>query len=127
KSTPKPKSTPAPKAAATPEPKEDANGESQPSEELSLPEVEKAEGESDPEKAPLVKKVPAQPLPGAIESGELKEFSDQSERVKKLITAALELSKRGLVYKYGSADPEQGGMDCSGAIYYLLREQGYKD
>src|SRR5690606_1081208 len=74
-----------------------------------------------------VKKVPAQPLPGAIESSELKEFSDQPERVKKLITAALELSKRGLVYKYGSADPEQGGMDCSGAIYYLLREQGYKD
>jgi cell wall-associated NlpC family hydrolase len=67
------------------------------------------------------------PLPGAISTDELKEFSDQPDRVQKMIQAGLELSKRGLTYQYGSADPDKGGMDCSGSIYYLLRAQGYKN
>lgn len=75
----------------------------------------------------MVKKVPAQPLPGVLSAEDLKDFEKQPERVKNMITAALELSKQGLVYKYGSADPAQGGMDCSGSINYLLREQGYKN
>lgn len=28
-------------------------------------------------------------------------------------------------YIFGSADPEQGGFDCSGAIHYVLRRSGY--
>jgi cell wall-associated NlpC family hydrolase len=47
--------------------------------------------------------------------------------VQKLIDSALTLSHQGLTYKYGSDDPAQGGMDCSGAIAYLLRAHGLKD
>jgi peptidoglycan DL-endopeptidase CwlO len=39
----------------------------------------------------------------------------------------LELTERKLGYQYGSADPDQGGMDCSGTIYFLLQQQGITD
>jgi hypothetical protein len=54
-------------------------------------------------------------------------FSDQPEPVKRLIERALELTKEKLTYTYGSADPANGGMDCSGAIYYVLSKEGFKD
>ena len=44
--------------------------------------------------------------------------------MQKLITDALELASRNLTYKYGSADPSSGGLDCSGFVYYLLKQQG---
>jgi cell wall-associated NlpC family hydrolase len=47
--------------------------------------------------------------------------------VRKLIEGALDLASRNLSYKYGSADPAQGGLDCSGFVYYLLRENGITD
>ena len=47
--------------------------------------------------------------------------------MRKLLEDALGLTKRNLDYTYGSADPENGGMDCSGFIYYVLRENGVKD
>lgn len=40
---------------------------------------------------------------------------------------ALELTKRDLTYKYGSADPSNGGMDCSGFVYYVLTQNGVHD
>ena len=30
-------------------------------------------------------------------------------------------------YVFGSADPQKGGFDCSGALYYVLRRAGYGD
>ncbi len=59
-----------------------------------------------------------------VAESELKEFSANPEPVRKLLSAALALTTQNLTYTYGSADPAQGGMDCSGTIYYLLREQG---
>ena len=44
--------------------------------------------------------------------------------MQKLLTSALELTTRNLDYKYGSADPANGGMDCSGFVYYLLNQNG---
>ena len=41
-----------------------------------------------------------------------------------LLTASLALTKLNLTYTYGSADPAQGGMDCSGTILHLLRSCG---
>ena len=55
----------------------------------------------------------------------LKGFSELREPVRDLITEALALTRRGLTYKFGSADPAKGGMDCSGTIYHLLRKQGF--
>lgn len=37
------------------------------------------------------------------------------------------MTKQNLTYTYGSADPQNGGMDCSGTIYYLLQNSGMKD
>ena len=62
-----------------------------------------------------------------IEPEEIAEFAAQPPRVQALLTAALELTKLNLTYTYGSADPAQGGMDCSGAMYHLLRSQGFQD
>jgi hypothetical protein len=58
---------------------------------------------------------------------EIRNFDQNPEPIRKLLTNALELTQRNLDYTYGSADPGNGGMDCSGFIYYLLRENGVKD
>lgn len=47
--------------------------------------------------------------------------------MRRLILASLELTRRGLTYRYGSSDPATGGMDCSGTIYYLLKAAGVKE
>ena len=47
--------------------------------------------------------------------------------MQRLLARALALTKLNLAYRYGSSDPAGGGMDCSGTIYYLLREAGVPD
>ena len=47
--------------------------------------------------------------------------------MRQIIEAALDLTKKNLGYAYGSADPANGGMDCSGFIYYLLSQNGFAD
>lgn len=47
--------------------------------------------------------------------------------VKTLISHAATLTKQNLTYLYGSADPKNHGMDCSGTIYYLLSHNNVKD
>jgi len=39
----------------------------------------------------------------------------------------LNLASQNLSYKYASADPVKGGMDCSGFIYYVLSNSGIKN
>ena len=63
----------------------------------------------------------------SLEPEEIRDFDSNPEPVRKLLVAALDLTKRDLGYQYSSADPSQGGMDCSGTIYYLLTEQGVAD
>ncbi|MGB8169674.1 MAG: NlpC/P60 family protein [Chthoniobacteraceae bacterium] len=70
-----------------------------------------------PERAPAASLAPA----------ELAEFAGLPPRTQALIAAALELTKLNLTYTYGSDDPAQGGMDCSGTMAYVLRAQGFKD
>ena len=74
---------------------------------------------------------PAAPTPSpdrapaaTLDPGDLAEFAAQTPRVQQLLTAALALTKLNLTYTYGSADPAQGGMDCSGTILHLLRSFG---
>ncbi len=117
------KSTPVATPSATPEPLVT----SPPPEDLPLPTPATAGTGNGTESTPAKQEAASRPLPGVLSTDDLKDFAAQPERVKKLIEAALELSKRKLVYTYGSADPARGGMDCSGSIYYVLREQGYKE
>ena len=74
-----------------------------------------------------VKNAAAPAAVSTIEPGEIEGFEADSEPVKKLITAALDLTKKNLTYTYGSDDPANGGMDCSGTISYLLKQQGFTD
>ena len=61
-----------------------------------------------------------------VSPSEIEDYDKNPAPVSKLLDDALELTKRHLGYTYGSADPERGGMDCSGFIYYVLRETGWK-
>ncbi len=63
----------------------------------------------------------------SIPTRELQNFTTNSEPVKKLITFALDLATKNLGYLYGSADIKNGGMDCSGTIYYLLTQLNIKE
>lgn len=63
----------------------------------------------------------------SLETSDLEGFESAPENVRKLIEDGLALTKKDLTYKYGSADPSQGGMDCSGTIYYLMQQQGIKE
>ncbi len=58
---------------------------------------------------------------------QIKGFDNYPDNVQKLLAVALELTTRNLDYKYGSADPANGGMDCSGFVYFVLRQNGIDD
>ncbi len=61
----------------------------------------------------------------AIATEDLLEFQTQPAAVKKLIEAGMELARKNLTYTFGSADPAKGGMDCSGFVYYMLKQHGF--
>ena len=62
-----------------------------------------------------------------ISPNEIKGYDKNPPEIRKMLETALALTSRDLKYTYGSADPENGGLDCSGFIYYVLRENGVKD
>jgi len=63
----------------------------------------------------------------SLDAAELEEFTDNPPAVRALLEQCLALTRQNLDYKFGSADPAQGGMDCSGTVYYILLESGIKD
>jgi cell wall-associated NlpC family hydrolase len=63
----------------------------------------------------------------SLKPEDLRGFYNNPPEVQELLTAALELTERNLGYEYGSADPERGGMDCSGTIYFLLQKMGVSE
>ena len=62
-----------------------------------------------------------------LELSDLREDETWSPSVRRLLADALMLTTLNLGYQYGSSDPKNGGMDCSGTVYYLLNEAGLKD
>jgi cell wall-associated NlpC family hydrolase len=65
--------------------------------------------------------------PVSISPNEIAGYENYSAKVRTMVDLALDLAARGLNYKYGSADPESGGMDCSGFVYYVLTTTGVPD
>jgi cell wall-associated NlpC family hydrolase len=63
----------------------------------------------------------------SLATDQLEEFPSQSPNIQALIEASLALTRQNLTYTYSSADPANGGMDCSGFIYYILTQAGVKD
>ena len=107
-------------ATSKPSPKPSAAGSEKPTAGSSSTPVPEAAGGSKnkPENAaPMV----------TIKPGALREFAAQPPQVQKLIGNALALTEQNLGYKYGSADPVAGGMDCSGFIFFVLSNAGFKD
>jgi peptidoglycan DL-endopeptidase CwlO len=64
--------------------------------------------------------------PARIEPGELVEFSSLSEARRQLIGTALAVASESpwLPYLARGADPADGGFDCSGAMYFVMRKAG---
>jgi len=78
-----------------------------------------------PSPSPVAKPTPA---PNAtLSSAEISGYDRYPPEVRKMIDLALSLTSQNLDYKYGSADPANGGMDCSGFIYYVLSKSGMSD
>lgn len=67
-------------------------------------------------------KAPVSVAPSAIAG-----YEANPPSVRKLLDVSLDLTTKNLDYKYGSADPKNGGMDCSGFVYYVLKQMGVKD
>jgi cell wall-associated NlpC family hydrolase len=62
-----------------------------------------------------------------VSPNEIMGYETYPSKVRQIIDAGLELTKQNLGYAYGSADPVNGGMDCSGFVYYILRQNGFSD
>ncbi len=76
-----------------------------------------------PKKLPVEEEVVKPAEVSTMLETELKEFEAQPEGVKRLIRAALALTKLKLTYRYASHEVEKGGMDCSGAVYRVLLDE----
>lgn len=60
----------------------------------------------------------------SLKPGDIREFAEQPEAVQQLLSYALGLTKKKLGYRYGSCDPANGGMDCSGTVHHILNHCG---
>ena len=92
-----------------------------PPETVPIPNVSPA---GSPEKIPTSQKGPQSP---AISIDQLADAPQYAADVRKLIANGLDLTNRALAYKYASADPANGGLDCSGFIYYVLTKSGFNN
>ena len=113
--TPAPRESPSPSATTTPE--ETAT----PS-----PSVTPTPTET-PHPAPTASRSPGKKgAPNAtISPSEIRGYDGYPPKVRQIIEYGLDLTKKNLDYNYGSADPANGGMDCSGFIYHVLQQNGF--
>src|SRR6266704_892860 len=89
--------------------------------------------------SPTPAETPAPPSSGSRASGkkawpnvslspdEIADYDSYPSKVRQILDAGLALTKQNLGYTYGSADPKNSGMDCSGFIYYVLKQNGFPD
>ncbi len=112
---------PTPKKA--PQPKETDSDEDKPAAKKPV-KAKDAEKKKD-EAAPPSASHPA--AVSTINMDDLTGFSEYPKQVRSLVESALALTHLGLTYKFGGSNPSEGGMDCSGTIYHVLKFQGLKD
>ncbi|HEY8903316.1 MAG TPA: NlpC/P60 family protein [Chthoniobacterales bacterium] len=70
---------------------------------------------------------PSTAVVSSLKPEDVEGFDKNSSEVRSLLKAALSLTTQNLTYLYGSDDPDRGGMDCSGTVYYLLQQVGISD
>ena len=76
--------------------------------------------------SPLTRAETPAPQPSVLSESDILEATNYPGDVRKLVELSLDLAKKRLTYKYASADPANGGLDCSGFIYYVLTKSGVK-
>ena len=66
--------------------------------------------------------------PALIGTDQLLEFETLPEDRQKLIAEAIAVAKESpwLPYKFGGSTPGDGGFDCSGAMYFVMRKAGFE-
>lgn len=107
--SPSPSATPSPEKSPNKSPNESPNESASTSPGATVSPAEK-------------KSITASVLPN-----EIRNYDKNPPKIRKILDTSLALTNEDLKYTYGSADPANGGMDCSGFIYYVLRENGIKD
>ena len=132
----KPTSTPSPTASprrkkATPTPTPTSKSKRKNASPTPTPEPEES-----PSATPSETPVPssAERVPGkkawpnvSLSTDQIAGYESNPPRIRQILDTGLTLTKQNLGYTYGSADPKNGGMDCSGFIYYVLRQNGFPD
>jgi cell wall-associated NlpC family hydrolase len=90
---------------------------------------EKGKARSSPTPSPAAVEEPAiaegTPAPPAtFTAAEIVGYEEYAPAVRRVLDQSLSLTTQNLEYKYGSADPAKGGMDCSGFVHYVLSQSG---
>jgi len=64
--------------------------------------------------------------PGSLQPADLEEYEALDGLRRRIVNEALDLAAGDswLKYQFGSADPASGGLDCSGAVFYILQRAG---
>ena len=129
----KPTPTPSPEASpkrkkASPSPSPTATPKSKSKRKKTTP-TPTPEPEESPSATPA--ETPAQGKKGwpnaSLSPGQIEGYQSDPPKVRQILDAGLALTKENLGYTYGSADPKNGGMDCSGFVYYVLKQNGFPD
>jgi peptidoglycan DL-endopeptidase CwlO len=133
KATPTPSPTASPKrkkVSPTPSPTATPGGKSK---------RKKASPTPTPEESPAATETPSPaetPPPArgkkawpnvSLSPDEITGYENYPPKVRQILDTGLALTKQNLGYTYGSADPKNGGMDCSGFIYYVLQQNGFPE
>jgi peptidoglycan DL-endopeptidase CwlO len=63
----------------------------------------------------------------SLSPNQIADYDSYPPKVREILDAGLALTRENLGYTYGSADPANGGMDCSGFIYYVLKQNGFPE
>jgi len=120
------KASPSPSPTATPKSKskrKKASPTPTPSESPSATEAPSASPAETPELARGKKGWPN----ASLSPDQIANYDNDPPKVRQILEAGLALTKENLGYTYGSADPANGGMDCSGFVYYVLKQNGFPD
>ncbi len=127
RSSPKPTETPEPSASATSTPKRRKKASPSPTR---TPTPSPSPEES-PTPTPSASIAPPpekkKGAPATVPPEQIVDYSSYPPPVRRIADLSLDLTRRNLDYKYGSADPANGGMDCSGFVYYVLTQNGVGD
>ena len=137
KATPTPSPSPSPtasskrkKASPTPSPSPTPKSKSKRKKESPTPTPTESPAATETP-SPVETPAPAKGKKGwpnvTLSPDQIEGYENYPPRVRQILDAGLALTKQNLTYAYGSADLKNGGMDCSGFIYYVLQQNGFPD